>query len=106
MVKQKRARQFVKRYCNNIDVKLDFSSFKIGNMFGVKDPIPRGLCTFVVYKFLWAGCNAYYVGETSRHLSTRVSKHLVSDGTSHILRRLDITLHNVALFVLMGVLTS
>ena len=55
MVKQKRAHQFVKRYCNNIDVKLDFSSFKIGNMFGVKDPIPRGLCTFVVYKFLWAG---------------------------------------------------
>ena len=86
----------MKRYCNNIDVKLDFSSFKIGNMFGVKDPIPRGLCTFVVYKFLWAGCNAYHVGETSRHLSTRVSKHLVSDRTSHILRRLDITLHNVA----------
>ena len=49
VVKQKRARQFVKRYCNNIDVKLDFSSFKIGNMFGVKDPMPCGLCTFVVY---------------------------------------------------------
>ena len=75
-------------------------------MFGVKDLIPRGLCTFVVYKFLWTGCNAYYVGETSRHLSTRVREHLVSDRTSHILRRLDITLHNVALFVLMSVLTS
>ena len=49
VVKQKRTRQFVKRYCNNIDVKLDFSSFKIGNMFGVKDPMPCGLCTFVVY---------------------------------------------------------
>ena len=25
----------------------------------------------------------YYVGETSRHLSTRVREHLVSDRTSH-----------------------
>ena len=28
-----------------------FSSFKIGNLFGVKDPIPSGLCSGVVYKF-------------------------------------------------------
>ncbi|CAH3127293.1 unnamed protein product [Pocillopora meandrina] len=42
-VTQKRVRQFAKCYCNNIDVKLAFSSFKIGDMFGVKDPIPRGL---------------------------------------------------------------
>ena len=60
----------------------------LGNMFGVKDPIPRGLRTCVVYKFLCAGCNACYVGETSRHLSTRVSERLVSDRTSHIFRHL------------------
>ena len=72
-------RQFAKRYCKNIDIKLVF----LGNMFGVKDPIPRGLRTYVVYKFLCAGCNACYVGETSRHLSTRVSERLVSDRTSH-----------------------
>ena len=71
-VTQKRVRQFAKCYCNNIDVKLAFSSFKIGDMFGVKDPIPRGLRTCVVYKFLCASCNACYVGETPRHLSTRV----------------------------------
>ena len=39
-------RQFAKRYCKNIDIKLVF----LGNMFGVKDPIPRGLRTCVVYK--------------------------------------------------------
>ena len=50
-VTQKRVRQFAKCYCNNIDVKLAFSSFKIGDMFGVKDLIPRGLRTCVVYKF-------------------------------------------------------
>ena len=87
-VTQKRVRQFAKCYCNNIDVKLAFSSFKIGDMFGVKDPIPRGLRTCVVYKFLCASCNACYVGETPRHLSTRVREHLISNGTSHIFRYL------------------
>ena len=57
-------------------------------MFGVKDPIPCGFRTCVIYKFLCAGCNACYVGETSRHLSTRVGEQLVSDGTSHIFRHL------------------
>ena len=34
---------FIKRYCNDLDIKPVFSSFKIGNMFGVKDPIrPAG----------------------------------------------------------------
>ena len=57
-------------------------------MFGVKDPIPCGFRTRVIYKFLCAGCNACYVGETSRHLSTRVREQLVSDRTSHIFRHL------------------
>ena len=33
-------------------------------------------------------CNACYVGETSRHLSTYVREHLVSDRNSHIFRHL------------------
>ena len=59
-------------------------------MFGVKDPIPRGLRTCVVYKFLCAGSNACYVGETPRHLSTRVREHLqlINDRTSHLFRHL------------------
>ena len=35
-----------------------FSSFKIGSMFGMKDPIPGGLRSRVVYKFVCAGCKA------------------------------------------------
>ena len=88
VITQKRVRQFAKCYCNNIDIKLVFSSFKIGDMFGVKDPIPRGLRTCVVYKFLCVGSNACYVGETPRHLSTRVHEHLINDRTSHIFRHL------------------
>ena len=55
VVPQKTVRQFTKHYCNSIDIKLVFSNFEIGNMFGVKDPIPRGLRTCVVYKFFMSG---------------------------------------------------
>ena len=89
VITQKKVRHFVKRYCNNIDIKIVFSSFKIGNMFSVKDPIPRGLRACVVYKFLCAGCNACYVGETTRHFSTRVREHMSSDRASHIFRHLQ-----------------
>ena len=56
-----------------------FSSFKIGNLFGVKDPIPGRLRLRVVYKFTCAGCNACYVGKTSQHFSTCVCEHLAVD---------------------------
>ena len=54
----------------------------------MKDPTPRRLRTCEVHKFLYVCCNVCYVGETSRHLSTRVREHLVSDRTSHSLRHL------------------
>ena len=88
VVTQKKIRHFAKRFYNNIDIKFFFSSFEVGNRFGMKDPIPRGLRTCEVHKFLYAGCNACYVGETSRHLSTRVREHLVSYRTSHSFRHL------------------
>ena len=43
----------------------------------MKDPIPRGLPTCEVHKFLYVSCNACYFGETSQHLSAH--EHLVSD---------------------------
>ena len=77
-------------------------------MFGVKDPIPLGLRTSVDYKFLCEGCNASYVGETSRYLSTRVREHMVSDRTTHIFRHLPIYIisHNIALFIALFVLSE
>ena len=93
VVTQKKIRHFIKRYCNDLDIKLVFSSFKIGNMFGVKDPIPGGLRSRVVYKFVCAGCNACYVGETARHFSTRVREHLVSDRASHVFKHLQNSEH-------------
>ena len=80
-----------------MDIKLVFSSLKIGNLFGLKDPIPGGLRSRVVYKFACVGCNASYVGETTRHFSTRVREHLVSDRASHIFKHLKNSEHCCAL---------
>ena len=48
----------------------------------VKDPVPDGLRSRVVCKFVCAGSNICYVGETCRHFSTRVNS-LVILGFSH-----------------------
>ena len=58
-------RYLVKKYCKDLDIKLVFSSFKVGNLFSVKDSVPDKLCSCVVYKFSCAGCGACYVGETT-----------------------------------------
>ena len=93
IITQKKVRHFVKRYCNNIDIRLVFSSFKIGNLFNVKDPVPRGLRADVIFKILCVGCNACYVGERTRHFSTRVREHIFSDRTSHIFKHLQNSEH-------------
>ena len=51
--------------------------------------VPRSLRSCVVYKFTCAECNSVYVGETSRHISTRVREHLFSDKNSHIFKHLQ-----------------
>ena len=43
----------------------------------MKDPVPDGLRSRVIYKFVCAGCDACYAGELCRHFSTRVREHLV-----------------------------
>ena len=53
---QIRLRKLVQRYCTNIEIKLAFSSFKVGSVFSVKDPVALDLRSRVVYKFLCAGC--------------------------------------------------
>ena len=62
-----------------------FTGFKISRFFNVKDPMPKHLKSHVVYLFSCPGCNASYVGETTRHLKTRVNEHFRHD-SSHIFR--------------------
>ena len=82
---QKLTKQFCKEGTN---IKIVFSTIKLVSLFSTKDKVPYGLKSYVVYKFLCAGCNASYVGETYRHISTRTHEHLETDKSSNIYRHL------------------
>ena len=55
---------------------------KVGQYFSNKDKIPQELQSYVVYKFKCGCCGATYIGETSRHLPTRIKEHLETDTSS------------------------
>ena len=74
--------------CNKTDIHLSFSTCKIGSLFSAKDKLKNILKSFVVYQFTCAGCNASYIGETTRHLITRIEEHFSSQ-SSHIKKHLD-----------------
>ena len=81
---QHRIKRLTQRYCKNLVIKLVFAPYKIKNLFSAKDAISNLSRSRVVYKFSCSGCSACYVGETNRHLATRVCEHLTSDKNSHI----------------------
>ncbi|XP_020906008.1 uncharacterized protein LOC110244161 [Exaiptasia diaphana] len=83
--------RLVKQHCKNINIKLAFTTFKIGSLFTVKDPIPKELKSCVVYKFCCASCNACYVGQTIRHFKTRRKEHLFGDKSSHVYKHVHNT---------------
>ena len=58
-------------------------------MFSVEDRTPVALKSMVVYQFSCAGCNSRYIGETSRHVSTRIKEHTESDKNSHIFKHFN-----------------
>ena len=65
-------RRQVKRYYSNLSMKLGFSSVKLGYLLSLRNSVS--------YEFTSAGCNASYIGEKTRHASTRVQReHLSSD---------------------------
>ena len=52
------------------------SSTRIYSFFPFKDRIPKFLRSGVVYLFKCRCCSTSYVGQTTRHLHTRVTEHL------------------------------
>ena len=81
-----RIKNICQKYCNNVDVRLVFLSFKLSNMFSTKDKLL--LKSHVVYKFKCARCNSCYIGYTTRHFTTRIHEHL-TDKQSHIYQHLN-----------------
>ena len=88
-IAKKKIRSLLDSYCKDIEIRLIFMPFKVGQYFSAKCQIPKMLTSHVVYKFSCAGCNACYIGETARYLSTRVSEHLSSDKKSAIYKHLQ-----------------
>ena len=82
-IKQKVVK-YCKYYCKSTNIKIVFSLFKVGNLFSVKGSVPKYLRSFVVYRFTCPCCNASYIAETTRHLTTKIKEHLETDSKSHI----------------------
>ena len=51
-------------------------TLRLSHLFSFKDKIPKALRSCVVYPFKCRCCSASYLGQTVRHLHTRVSEHL------------------------------
>ena len=62
---------------------------KVGDLFSVKESVPKYVRSFVVYRFICPGCNTSYIGETIRHLTTRIKEHWETDSKSHIFKHLN-----------------
>ena len=73
---QKSISEICNKYCKDLKIRLSFSPFKIGSLFSLKDKISPEHKSFVVYSFSCSGCNARYIGETTRQLMVRIDEHL------------------------------
>ena len=85
-IDQSKIRRLVNRYCYDLDIEVVFTTFKLRNLFSVKDSVPRELRSRVIYTFTCACCNACYIGETGRHfphasvnISNQTSPHTSSN---------------------------
>ena len=71
----------INHLCNaafpHLDTRFVFrSSRRIASFFPFKDKVPKYLRSSVVDLFKCRCCSASYVGQTTRHLHTRISEHL------------------------------
>ena len=88
-VTKKKLRHICERFCKDINISTAFSQLKPISFFSCKDTLPKSLQSYVVYQFTCAGCEACYIGDTKRHLNTRIEDHLGKDKRSHIYSHLQ-----------------
>ena len=74
-------RNQITRLCNaaypHLNIRFVFrSSTRISSFFPFKGNVPKLMRSGVVYLFKCRCCSASYVGQTTRHLHTRISEHL------------------------------
>ena len=70
---KKKLSKLCDEFCTQINITLSFTTCKIGSFFSTKSKAPSNLESFVVYKYICAGCSASYIGETTRHFCVRIN---------------------------------
>ena len=73
----------IAKYAN---IKILFLPFKVGDLFSVKESIPKCLRFFVVYRFTCPGCNTSFIGEAICYLTTSNKEHLYANSKSRIFK--------------------
>ena len=53
---KRKINRFCKFYCKSLNIKVVLTPYKVADMFNVKDPIPKSLKSFTVYKFVCPSC--------------------------------------------------
>ena len=71
-------------YLSRCKIYVIFQTFKTQNLFACKDRVPSFLYSSVVYRYDCEYCKKYYIGETRRHLFTRITEHLKGNPQSEI----------------------
>ena len=74
----------IRKQLGNLNYRIVSTSWKVRNMFINKSKTPVELCSDLVYQFTCNGCNATYIGETSRHLCIRAREHCRPKALTHI----------------------
>ena len=86
----KKIKQLMSQYCKvGTLLKIAFTPIKLSSFFSLKDKVLDDLISHVVYKFTCAGCNASYLGYTTRYFTTRIKEHLHTDKNSHVFKHLQ-----------------
>ena len=74
----------INRELKNTKILPYFKTFKTEHIFKNKDPIPFNVSSSLVYEFLCEHCQKCYIGETRRHLHTRIKEHVKGQPPSEI----------------------
>ena len=67
-----------------IDLKIIFKTTKIIDHLSKKSRTPKEMLANLIYQFDCHEDNSSYIGETSRHLYTRVGEHFIGQGTKSV----------------------
>ena len=71
---------FASRLKNYCDIQMIFTTKNLRTCLPtLKSSFDKNLKSLVVYKVTSKGCNSIYVGQTSRHVTTRISEHQKKD---------------------------